>query len=229
MRRDRVEVVLDEEHDRGLPGRREVHRFEHRADLARAVAEVIDRYVVGARVPLRPRVARGERAAAANDRIGAERTGLKPLQVHRAAAAAREALRETEDLGERPLQHRLHIRVDEGVEVQGATRDVGDGLGEELVVTAVRAVHAVGRAQGEDRADRAALLPDAGVRRSVHEPLAGEIEHGLLEGSNELNLAKHGSQQRGVRLLPVGRRGRELDPGDAGLQLAALGHMGNSI
>ena len=40
--RDRVQVVLDEEADRQLPRRGEVHRLEHRADLAGAVAEVVD-------------------------------------------------------------------------------------------------------------------------------------------------------------------------------------------
>ena len=84
--------------------------------------------------------------------------------------------------------------------------DVGDRLGEELVVAAVRTVHGVRRAQADDRADRAALLPDARVRGAVHEALAGEFEHGLLEGADEVELAEHRRQQRRIGVLPVLRR-----------------------
>ena len=52
----------------------------------------------------------GHGRAAADDRVRAERAGLEPLQVHRPAAAAAVPLRETEDLGERALQHVLERR-----------------------------------------------------------------------------------------------------------------------
>src|ERR1700757_1189065 len=48
----------------------------------------------------------------------------------------------------------------------------GDRVGEEVVVPPVRAVDGIGGAQAHDRADRAALLADGGVRGAVHETLA---------------------------------------------------------
>ncbi len=225
-RRDRVEVVLDEEGDRELPGGGEVHRLEHRADLTRAVAEVVDGEVGRAAVPLRPRVARGHRGAAADDRVGAERARLEPLQVHRAAAAAAVALGEAEDLGERALQHGLQLGRDERREVERGPRDVRDRLGEELVVPAMGSVDGVGRAEADDRADRAALLADARVGGAVHEALARELEHGLLEGADEVQLAEHAGEQSGVGRLPVGGRRRQLDPGRSGLEAPLRGHEG---
>ena len=211
--RHRVEVVLDEEADRQLPGGGEVHRLEDRADLAGAVAEVVDRDVASVpAVLLRPGVAGGHRGAAADDRVGAERAGLEPLQVHRAAAPAAVALGEPEDLGERALQHGLDLGGHAAAGSMRAAGDVGERLGQELVVPAVRAVDAVGRAQADDRADGAALLPDAGVRGAVHERLAGEFEHRLLERADEVQLREHGAEQRGVGGFPVGGGGRELDP-----------------
>ena len=97
-RRHGVEVVLDEEADRQLPGGGEVHRLEHRADVDRAVAEVADRDVVGAGVLLGPGVSGAERHTAADDGVGAERARLVPLQVHRAAATAAVARGEAQDL-----------------------------------------------------------------------------------------------------------------------------------
>src|SRR5690606_19082176 len=44
---DGVEVVLDEEGERQLPGRGEVHRFEYRADVYGSVAEVAHGVVGG--------------------------------------------------------------------------------------------------------------------------------------------------------------------------------------
>jgi len=203
---------------------REVHRLEHRADLRGAVAEVVDGEVGGARALLRPGVARRHGGAAADDRVRAERAGLEPLQVHRAAAAAAVALREAEDLGERLLQHRLDVGGHERVELQPALGDVRERLGEELVVPAVRAVDGVARAQRHDRSDRAALLPDGRVGGAVHEALAGEVEHALLECADEVQLAEHRGQERRIGLLPVGCGRGELDPLGGGVQTSALGH-----
>ena len=185
-----IQVVLDEERDRELPGRREVHALEHRADVGGPIAEVGDREVARAGMLLRPRVACRERHAAAHDGVRAEGARLEPLQVHGSATAAAVSLCEAEDLGERALQHDLEVVRDEVVEIEGAARDVGDRLGEELVVTAVRAVDAVARAQAHDRADRAALLADGRVRGSVHEAFPGELEHALLEGPDEVQLRR---------------------------------------
>ncbi len=186
---------------------------------ARAVAEVVHREVGAARltllaVALRPCVAGGHRGTAADDRVRAERTGLEPLQVHRAAAAAAVALGEAEDLGEGALQHRLDGRGDELRRIDRSAADVRERLGEELVVPAVRAVHGIRRPHPDDGADRAALLPDAGVRWPVHEALGRELEHGLLERTDEVQLAEHRAQQLRIGSLPVGRRRRELDPVD---------------
>src|SRR5690606_3692868 len=117
-----------------------------------------------------PRIAGRERDAATDDRVRAERTRLHPLQVHRAAAALAEAVRETEDLGEGASQRDVQVLAHELLEVE-ARAHVGDDLREELVVATVRAVDPVARAEREDRADRAALLPDARVGRAVDETL----------------------------------------------------------
>ena len=97
-------------------------------------------------------------------------------------------------------------------EVKRALGHVGEGLGQELVVPAMRAVDGVGRAQPDDRADRAALLADAGVRRTVHEARPGQVEDRLLERADEVQLPEHRRQQRGVGGLPVRRRRAQFVP-----------------
>ena len=224
-RRDGVAVVLDEEAQRQLPRRGQVHRLQHRADVDRAVTKVADGEVGGARVLLRPGVAGRHRDTAADDRVGAERAGLQPLQVHRPAPAGAVALGQAEDLGEGALQDLLHLRRHQGRQVEAALGDVGDGLREELVVAPVRAIDRVGRAQGHDGADRAALLADAGVRRAMHEAFAGQFQDRLLEGPDEVQLAEHGGEQARVRCLPVGRRGGELAPLGTWLQALNPRHV----
>jgi hypothetical protein len=195
-----------------LPGGGEVKRFQDRADVGRAVAEVADREVGGARVALCPGVARGHRDAAADDRVRAQGPGLEPLQVHGAAAPGAVSLGEAEDLRQGPLQHPGYFRGHQRGQVKRPLGHVGERLGEELVVTAVRAVDPVGGAKRDDRADRAAFLADGGVRGAVYQALAGEFEDRLLEGADEVQLAEHGGEQRGIRGLPVGRRGGQLRP-----------------
>ena len=75
-------------------------------------------------------------------------------------------------------------------------------------MASVRAVDAVGRTEAHDRADRAALLADAGVGGSVDEPFAGELEDCLLEGADQVELSEHRPQQGRIGVLPVllGRR-----------------------
>ena len=219
----RVPVVLDEEAQRQLPGGGEVHRLQDRADVDRAVAEVADGevgaavapgagFVTGERVPLRPGVAGRHRHAAADDRVGAERPGLQPLQVHGAAAPGAVALGEAEDLGQGAPQYLGHLGGGELSEVERPLGHVGERLGQELVVAAVRAVDGVGRPQRDDRADRAALLSDGGVRGPVHQALAGQLEDGLLEGADEVELAEHGGEQCGVGRLPVRRGAGQAGP-----------------
>ena len=117
-----------------------------------------------------------------------------------------------------------HLRRHEVRRVEHALGHVGDGLGEELMVAAMGAVDGVRRPQRDDRADRAALLADAGVRRAVHEALAGQFEDRLLEGPDEVQLAQHGGQQPGVGRLPVRRRRAQLDPLRGGVKALHTWH-----
>ena len=219
-----VHVVLDEEAERQVPRGGQVEALQHRADVGRAVAEVGDGEVVGAGVLLRPGVARRHRHAAPDDGVGAERPGLEPLQVHGAAAPAAVPLGQPEDLGQRALQHGLDLRRDQVRRVQHALGHVGDRLGQELVVAAVRAVDGVRRAERDDGADRAALLADAGVRRAVHQALARQLEDRLLERPDEVQLAEHGREQPGVGRLPVRRRRAQLGPPRRGMEALLTWH-----
>ena len=204
-----VLVVLDEEADRQLPGGRQVERLQRRADVGRAVAEVGDRDGVGAGLPVRPGEPGRQRDAAADDGVGADRAGLLPLQVHRAAAAVAPAAVQPADLGQGAQQRRRGRR-----RRAPSARSMPLGatwcerLGEELVVAAVRAVDRVGAGQRERRADGAALLADARVRRAVDQPGRGELEHVLLERPDQHQLAEHRGEQLGVGGVPVvlGRR-----------------------
>ncbi len=129
--------------------------------------------------------------AAADDGVRAQRAGLEPLQVHGPATAAAVALGEPEDLGERALQNFLHGGRDGVRGIHRPVGDMGQCLREELVVTAVRAVDAIGGAKAEDRADRAALLADARMRRAMDETRSGELEHALFECADEVKLHQH--------------------------------------
>ncbi|CAI8397153.1 MAG: Uncharacterised protein [Cellulomonadaceae bacterium TMED98] len=68
--RHRVEIVFDEEHERDIPGGREVHRLQHGSDIDGSVAKVGDREVFGVGVLLGPRVTGSEGNATTNNRIG---------------------------------------------------------------------------------------------------------------------------------------------------------------
>ncbi len=181
--RDGVQVVLHEEADRQLPGGGQVEGLQRRADVDRPVAEVGDADVVGAR----PALVEGEperlRHAAADDGVGAHRPGLAPLQVHRAAAAAAVALGQAADLGQGAAQHGPDRVVDLG--------EVLAGRGRSMTWPSALArnwwwprceplIRSVG-AQVDDRADRAALLADAGVRGPVDQAVAGQLQDVLLE------------------------------------------------
>jgi hypothetical protein len=144
--------------------------------------------------------------------------------VHRSTSTPAISLRESEDLGERLLQHFLHRWRDDRGEVVRAAFDVRERLGEELVVAAVRSVDGIAAAKADDGADRPALLSDARVRRPVHEPLAREVEDGLLEGTNEVQLREHTREKGGIRGLPVVCGGRELDPRCCRIEACACRH-----
>ena len=224
-RRHRVVVVLDEEADRQLPRRREVEGLQRGSDVDRAVAEVGDRDGVGARMPVCPGVARGQRHTAADDRVGADRAGLVPLQVHRAAAAAAEPAGQPADLGQRAQQHGADVVGQIVARVDALGCDVVERLGQELVVPAVGSVDRIRTRQRQHRADRAGLLPDAGVRRAVDEALACQLEHVLLEGADQRQVAEHVGQQLGGRGVPVLGRRRDLDPRGGGFEVGVSAHQ----
>ena len=110
-------------------------------------------------------------------------------------------------------------------------------LGQELVVTAVRAGNLVVRPQGEAGTDRAALLADARMCRAVDEPLAGQLEHLLLKGANEVQLHEHRHEQAGWKPIPVldlisrfwDGLYPPLEDGDAELRASPLDWMGTSL
>ena len=71
------------------------------------------------------------------------------------------------------------------------------------MVTPVRAVDPVGGTQPDHRADSAALLTDARMRRAVDQALGGEVEHRLLKGSDQVQLGQHRDEDARVGRLPV--------------------------
>src|SRR5881227_118177 len=91
-------VVDDEEDDRELPQRDEVHRLAEGALVAGAVAEHAHDGVAGLPVVACERDSGGEWQVAADDPVAAEEAALQVEEVHRAAAAARAALLAAEEL-----------------------------------------------------------------------------------------------------------------------------------
>ncbi|MDT4845508.1 hypothetical protein FQZ97_794980 [compost metagenome] len=219
-----VAVVFDEEAQRCLPGRGQVHGFQHGADVHRAVAEVSHRHPVRARVLVGPAGAGRQRHAAADDSVGAQRAGFQPAQVHAAAAAAAITLGQAHDLGQRLLQDLVDGGRERVARIQAQRRDVLQRLGEELMVAAVRAVDLVAGAQRQHRADRAAFLAHGRMRGAVHEAFGGQVQHGLFEGADPMQLGQHGAQQGGIRLLPVLGFDRQLPPGRLGTKRLVGGH-----
>ena len=132
-----VEVVFDKEAQRQFPGRRQVHGFQHRTDVDRAVTEIGDRHGVGLRMPVGPGRARRQRYTAANDRVGAQGARLGPLQVHGAAPAFAEALGQAEDFRQGALQQILDRRVNRRLRVNAFGHQVHQRLGQKLVVATV--------------------------------------------------------------------------------------------
>ena len=203
----------------------EVEGLERGADVRRAVAEVGDGHGVGAGVPVRPGGAGGKRHTAAHDRVGADSPGLEPLQVHAPAAAVAEPTVETADLAQR-TQQRVADVVRQGRRGIDALRvEMRQDLGQELVVPAMRPVDRVVRGERDRRADGAALLADARVRRAVDEALAGEFEDELLERPDQHELAQDRGEQGRLGGVPVGLGDDELDPIDMGSQRLAPSHV----
>ena len=90
------------------------------------------------------------------------------------------------------MQDRLDGRCNQVGGVDPIGGDIAEGLCEKLVMTAMRSIDGVGRMETDDRTDRAALLSDARMCGSVDEALAGQFQHGFLEGADQVKLRQHG-------------------------------------
>ena len=182
-----VEVVLDQEDDRQLPQRGEVHRLAEVAAVRRAVPEHADGDRILALVLGGESQARRDREVAADDAIAAHEAALGVEDVHRPAAAARAAVLAAEELG----HHVLRV---------GAA-------GDRVTVGAVSADQVVVGPHHRRRADDRRLLPDRQVQEAAGLRLLVLAARLLLEAANE----RHGLEQlaAGVR---VGKRvrGRSL-------------------
>lgn len=98
-----VEVVLDQEEDRQLPQRRQVHRLAEVAGVGGAVAEHADGDRVFTFVLGGERQPGGDREVAADDPVAAHEAPLGVEDVHRAAAAAAGPVDAAEQLRHHPL------------------------------------------------------------------------------------------------------------------------------
>ena len=105
-----VEVVLDQEEDRQLPQRRQVHRLAEVAGVGGAVAEHADGDRVFALVLGGEGEAGGDRQVAADDPVAAHEAVLGVEDVHRAAAPAAGPVDPAEELGHHPLRARCRGR-----------------------------------------------------------------------------------------------------------------------
>ena len=101
-----VEVVLDQEEDRQLPERRQVHRLAEVAGVGGAVAEDADGDRVFAFVLGGEGEARRDRQVAADDPVAAHEAALAVEDVHRAAAAAAGPVDPAEELRHHPFRFR---------------------------------------------------------------------------------------------------------------------------
>jgi hypothetical protein len=156
---DGVTIVLDEETQWQAPGGGQVHRLQNRPDVDRAIAEVADRDGIRAGLLVGEGGTRRQRHAAADDRVGAERSRLVPPQMHGAAAPAAKAFRKPHDLGERAAKKRHDGPVEVRTHGQSARRDIVQGLCQKLVVSAMRTVDLVVRPQRQDGSNGTAFLP----------------------------------------------------------------------
>ena len=146
--------------------------------------------------------------------------------MHRAAAPLAEPLREAKDFGQRLCGQFAHRIVKGFQRVDSRLRDMGQGLGKELVMRAMRAVHLIARKHGHGRADRAALLPDGGMGGAVDQTLRGQFQHLFLEGADQVHLRQHGQAgRRGKRGTVIGGRA-DLAPEGGGGQVVKRGHVG---
>ena len=226
MGRHRIQVVLDKENRRAIVQRRQIERLQRRSHLRRAIAEKRYRDIVTATVLVGKGIADRVRRVAADNGVGAETARLGKAQMHGATAATAKAGLQPHDLGQCLLDHAMHVRARLArarVVIRGH-RPV-EHLGEELMMHAVGAVDLIAGAQHRHAADRAPLLPDARMRRSVQELLAFELQHLFLEHANDLHLLEHPRQHSGIVPLPIGLGRHEPGPDRLGGEWLEFGHV----
>jgi hypothetical protein len=142
-----VEVVLDQEDDRELPERGQIHRLAEVPRVGGAVAEHADRDRVLALVVGGERQADRERDVATDHSVAAHEAALEVEHVHRAAAPAAASVHPPEELG----HHGIRI---------GASRD-------RVAVGAVGADQVVLVAHHRGRPDDRRLLADPQVQEAA--------------------------------------------------------------
>src|SRR5271155_4825541 len=90
--RRRISVVFNEEAQRQFPGSGKVHGFQNRPDICTTIPKVGYCHCVRTSLFARPGSTSSRRYAAADNRVGTQRAGFSPSQVHGAAAPAAKAL-----------------------------------------------------------------------------------------------------------------------------------------
>ena len=170
----RIEVVFANEHHRGVLHRGEIQRLVEIAMVAAAIAKKGDADVVAALLARRHTGAGGVADAGGDDAVGAEQANRAIIEMHRAAAAAADAVDLAEQLGHDAL----------GI----AT------LGERVAMATVGGGDPVGSPQMGADADPGCLLADIEVQKPRRFALpAGDLrdafeapqQHHLFEQANE--------------------------------------------
>ena len=187
--RDGIQVVLDEEAQRQIPGCCEIERLQRRSDVGRAVAEIGNRDIRCVSVLVGPGGTGCEGNTTADDRIGTDGAGFLPLQVHRATASVAETPVEPADLGHGGEQHVTDVRGEIFPRIDAVGSNVSQDLGDELMMAAMGAIDGVCTRQRQHRPNRTALLTDAGMSGAVDVALSSQFERRLFEGPDENELA----------------------------------------
>ena len=224
--RDGIQVVLNEEAQRQIPGCGEIERLERRSDIGRAVAEIGDRDIRCVGVLVGPGGTCCEWNTTADDRIGTDGAGFLPLQVHRATASVAETPVEPADLGHGCEQHGTDVGGELFAWIDAVGSNVSQDLGDELMMAPMGTIDGVGTRQWQHRPNRAALLTDAGMSRAVDVSFGSQFQRRLFEGPNENELAKHRGEQGGLGLIPIVFRRGNLDPRSLGGEVGSSSHRG---
>ena len=156
-----VEVVLAHEHGREVPDLGEVDGFVEGADVGGAVTEEGDGDLAGVVELGRPGSAVGHAEVGADDRIAAHHPVFDAGEVHRAALAAHQAVR--------PSQQLRHDRGER------------DAAGDRVGVPPVGGERPVVVAHGGSEAGGDGLLPERQVAGALHQSLEEQVVGALLE------------------------------------------------